>query len=607
MRDRLRWLAALLWAVWSAGAHAEAAQIRTALMSVVVENALGRRLDFGLSIDLAALPPRPIVDAQLRIVPKANAAPEPETLPDKIDIFVLTRLPPRWDHLPLSGLPARWEHLPLSCTRVASALECGGPALARAIEATRKKDAWLSLRVTVQGASARQVFANPAQGPRWQRPRLIVSWRDPDSDTDPAVAAARAGHDNQTALAFPGADSAVAAALPFDVKRIIAGPVFRRSQILLLAQRWDASAPIELHRIDRERGARARALALGAGTWTHLLHDEERDVLLVFGRSETLVIGAIDEAVPKVVRRTKGGYDLSTRPVLTAGGVVVLSDDSGPRTMALAPAPTLTPLWDSADWLDPFTQIVVAPRHGDPHVYALDQRGLKVVDAMRGAVLERGGVPPGVATEGADDLRGQSRRRLPPPLVVDVDGNLHVFVAFRRKVARQACGGAACPPDEEIVQFDHTCVGAACPADRWRELGTGAVKGCIAPVAPPGPRTLACVQGQPGHLRIHDIATGKLQCETKETLHPATNLVADGEGRVYVLGTDGMLRGFDRECKPRLEALLDFDDDRIDRLSVTPDGKFFAVSENRIFAISLTQRARAPAAGPAPGTAPAGR
>lgn len=563
----LLYTAALLCAAAAAGAQAEAARISTALMSQGLYLPNGPGTDLALSINLDALPPRPVTDARLRIVPLDEAPQRDAPQPDSIEIFVLE---PRWS-------------LTVPCSRYRAGIECGGPELAQALESTRKFIGLsFGLRVRVPGTWARRAYGGAMQGPLWQRPRLIVSWADADPGADAAAAAARAGRNDQTALQFPGADGAVATALRLDLRSIVAGPVFRRGEILLLGQRRAPSAPIELHRIDRDGGSSRKPWPLPAATWTHLLYDDERDVLLAFARTEIQVIGDLGEAVPRRVRRKEGGYDLSTHPVLTAGGAVMLSDDRGPRTLALGPAPTLTPLWDSDDWLDPFTQIVVGPRHGEPLAYAFDQRGLKVMDALRGAVPERSGGPPRFAEDAAGDLRSRPGRRVPAPLVVEAMDSLHVFVAMRR--------------DDGTVLFDHSCIGAACPAGTWRELGSGPVNGCIAPVAPPGPRALVCILGEPGYLRIHDIATGQPKCENKEQpLGTTTNPVADGAGHVYVLDIDGTLRGFDRECRLRFQAALDFDGDKINRLWAAPDGGFFLTSERRIFAVRFTQSTHAPA------------
>jgi hypothetical protein len=203
--------------------------------------------------------------------------------------------------------------------------------------------------------------------------------------------------------------------------------------------------------------------------------------------------------------------------------------------------------------------------------------GLHVIDGLRGTARVVRDFPGGLLPSAP----GHGNRTRPPWVVPGRDHDV-LFLALEG-------------PDGPVLATLAGGLEGAETVDRstWPE---GEVQHCIAPLAGADPAVIACVLG--GRLSVVARDTGSLRCSSQLAgLSPDANLVADGDGRVYVWQQQGQsagLHAFDGDCR-LLFSVTDLPlPVGIRHLQAAPSGLFYALAASTVHAIEI-QGAAAPA------------
>jgi hypothetical protein len=471
------------------------------------------------------------------------------------------------------------------------AVESQGDGLVRTLENLAGKTLDLYLW-TNSPRSIRSYYSHTADTSA-NRPRLIVSW----ADTAPPITRAgaqlryRGNPDDMTPWKNDMPKGAVLSQLGFD--QILAGPVFRRDEILLVAKPMPDAKPM-LYGIDwhgsKRWASELPALGKPTASWKYL-HVDAQDRLLAFANDEKIRLfdfGDDGRPTDPVVKRIEGML-LSKRPVVSAGGMVTFRNDAG-YVYTLSPSPGLRELWHSPINVGLSPPPVLSPRHGDGLVYVIavpdaGNPGLLVVDAVRGEVRFPPAQPKGTPEPFPTSSRLSNYKDFHPPFVVEGSEHDWVFLSGF---------GESTGVLEGYTDFTN-----GDPAGGWKEPKDGPISRCLAP-----PQTsnaepvIYCVQG--GQLRGFKL-DGSQSCASTiggEGLSATSNLVADGAGNIYfwdeTAGDSGVFYGFDSQCvrlfsQPLKGLPKKPDGSDVLELRVGPHGVIYATGDKVLFAIQPTR------------------
>lgn len=540
--------------------------------------ASGRRETAKLSFNVQAIPEGVKIESVvLRLVP-SGAAPSRQ----QVRIFADDKYANSLGQMVMS--PAK------------EAVESTGTGLVGALANAKQT---LDLYLRTDSIPTSQRYYSGSADPSAQRPRLIVSW------SDPAPPVARVGGElryrgNPPDMTPWRNDAPTGAVLSTPLSalgfnQVVAGPVFRGAEILLIALPAPG-APPTLYGIGwnghRHWGYPLPKLAAAAASWKYL-HVDAQDRLLAFANDGRIRVfsdfGANGPA--KVDEKPVTGMVLSRRPAVSAGGMVTFLNDTG-YVYTLSPWPGLDELWRTSINVGKAPPPVMSPRHGDNLAYVIavndkDHRGLGLLayDVARGEqrfppASQQPSTPafPTGSTLGAfQDFH--------PPLAVEGKDHDWVFLSGF---------GVSTGVLEGYRNF------TAGNPDGWRdaEVKKGPVSRCIAPPPPASDAepVIYCVQD--GQFRGFK-ATGAAVCASDaKGLGATSNLVADGAGNVYFWNEkaqqSGVFHGFDRNCKSVLNQPLKGlpakpDGSDVLELRAGPNGVFYATSNTELFAIQLTR------------------
>jgi hypothetical protein len=536
----------------------------------------GRREMAKLSFNVQAIPAGvKIQSVVLRLLPS-----RPATVTQQVRIFADDKYAPSLGQLVIK--PG------------AAAVDSTGTGLVGALaNAKQTLDLYLrtdSIRTNLQ-------YHSGAAGTSAARPRLIVSW------TDPAPPVTRVGRELRYRGNLPDVtpwrnDAPTGAVLSTPLSalgfnQVVAGPVFRGAEILLIAVPAPSAAPT-LYGIgwngQKHWEYALPKLADAAKGWKYL-HVDAQDRLLAFANDERIrVFSAFGANGPaKVEEKPVTGMLLSKRPAVSAGGMVTFLNDTG-YVYTLSPWPGLDELWRSSINVGKAPPPVMSPRHGDDLVYviAIDDKdhrglGLLVYDAARGDRRFPPAsqqpftpvFPGGSALGGFQDFH--------PPLVVEGKDHDWVFLSGF---------GVSTGVLEGYRNF------AEGSPDQWREVKKGPVSRCIAPPPPASDAepVIYCIQD--GQFRGFRASGPQVCASDAKGLGATSNLVADGAGNVYFWNEtaqqSGVFYGFDRSCKSLFSQPLKGlpakpDGSDVLELRAGPNGVFYATSNTELLAIQPTR------------------
>jgi hypothetical protein len=476
------------------------------------------------------------------------------------------------------------------------AVESLGDGLVRTLENLAGKTLDLYLWTNTP-RSIRSYYSHTADTSA-NRPRLIVSW----ADTAPPITRAgaqlryRGNPDDMTPWKNDMPKGAVLSQLGFD--QILAGPVFRRDEILLIAKPMRDAKPM-LYGMgwngSKRWASELPALGKPTASWKYL-HVDAQDRLLAFANDGTIRLfdfGDDGRPTDPVVMRVDGML-LSNRPVVSAGGMVTFRNDAG-YVYTLSPSPGLRDLWRSPINVGLSPPPVLSPRHGDGLVYVIavpdaGNPGLLVVDAVRGEVRFPPAQPKGTTEAFPTDSRLSNYKDFHPPFVVEGSEHDWVFLS-----------GFG---ESKGVLEGYTDFTNGDPAGRWKEpkekeSKDNRISRCVAPLRTSNAEpVIYCVQG--GQLRGFKL-DGSQSCPSTigdEGLNATSNLVADGAGNIYfwdeTAGDSGVFYGFDSQCvrlfsQPLKGLPKKPDGSDVLELRVGPHGVIYATGDKVLFAIQPTR------------------
>ena len=465
-----------------------------------------------------------------------------------------------------------------------AAAESSGPGLAAALNGATKP---VVLYLRTDSVRTSQAYYSDTDATSAHRPRLIVSWADPAPPVARSGAELRYSDNPDDATPWktfaPNGAVLSAPLAKLGLNQILAGPVFRGNEIILIATQTASASPA-LYGVDWNGHKRWEyklpALGNATASWKYLRVDA-RNRLLAFANDGVIRLftdfgdGGPRAAVPKRV----DGMLLSNRPVLNGGGMVTFFSDNG-YVYTLSPWPGLDELWRS-EQVGKAAPPALSPRSGDGLVYVIGAGGLLAIDGARG---ERRFPEPNTK-----DLRFPANSKLSgfkdfhPPLAVA--GRDHDWVLL-------SGFGVATGVLEGYLDFTKG------DPSSWKEPPEGPVSRCVAPpVRGAADTVIYCVQG--AQLRGYK-PDGSRYCSAKDKddkLQASSNLVADGNGNVYFWNeAAAVLHAFDGQCQalfsqPLVGLPMKPDGSEVLELRTGPNGVFYATSNTELFAIQITRSA----------------
>jgi hypothetical protein len=409
------------------------------------------------------------------------------------------------------------------------------------------------------------------------RPRLIVSWNDmtPSVVRTGAQLRYRGDPPDMTPWSHAAPQSA-AVSTPIawlKLNQILAGPVFRADEMLLIAAPTTDTKVQRLYGFGWNGNKRWEA-ALPAAPWKYLHIDEQGRLLAFRNDGQISVFENFGPSGPATVTEFPvAGLKLSTRPAVSAGGIVVFRNETG-SLQAQSPFPAFREIWRTPN-IGLSSMPILSPRPGDNLIYVMGDQttGLVVLDAPTGESQLGKPFPEGSKLSGFPAFH--------PPQSVEGPTHDWVFLsAYSHESGR-------------LEAYNDFTQGHP---SGWIDGKDGPISRCV---APPGNGANYCVQN--GQLRSFDIekATGCASNKLPFTkdgktyeLSATSNLIADGNGAIYFWDQEaGLFYGFDRDCKKLFSAALGgslpqkTDGSEVLELRAGPNGVFYALSAKQLFAV----------------------
>ncbi|WP_223422655.1 hypothetical protein [Tateyamaria pelophila] len=464
-----------------------------------------------------------------------------------------------------------------------------------------------SLNVVLKSDSVRSTreYYSFADSNASNRPRLIVTW----ADTSPAMTRNgtqlryRGSPDDATPWTFNAPDGALLSVLfppaPTDMT-VLTGPAFVGDTVVFMAKDKDAT---KLWGMSADGAVawsypNANAAALPDTSWKYLRLDDLGNLLAFRNDGHITVFKDFGPDGPTAIdTRAVPEINVSKRPVISAGGLVVFRKDQSSDTQpgnyiyALSPLPGLKTLWRSPANVGQSTAPVLSPRRGQQLVYVMgkDQSaGLSIFDNTTGIQPVPTGYPTGSGLGNFAQFH--------PPLTVLADPSAETPSDW---VYLSAFG-----EDSGMVNgfFDLDKPGTP---QRWNAPQEGPVSRCVSPLPGDGVDPVVyCVQA--GQFRAYAHQSGDQICASDAkhgNIGATSNLIVDGAGSIFFwqedAGESGVLRGFDPKCEMLFSQPLNglpakTDGIEVIDLRVGANGIIYAYSTAQVFAIRVTQPTQDP-------------